>query len=260
MTLTAEQSSNKARYKAAPTAEIIDIVRIAMGEGCIRPCHVYDAVDELICRVQALEGRPKRNCDVHGSYGEAIRAFEDSENAEEYEDMAEWLEKIAEFCESGDDSKRRCYAENALNEITGKQLVPVDAGRRLCSEVDDPEDLKRVSGELEKLYDLTLTEADGVFSLQFKSEKAQSLVKYLNVWYRALNIYKAELKQAKNTEEAAAVQKRYNCFKWTLPELATDNDATKLQMKILSDAISELRKQLDLDMSSSQDTEENSAS
>ena len=114
--------------------------------------------------------------------------------------------------------------------------------------------------ELEKLYDLTLTEADGVFSLQFKSEKAQSLVKYLNVWYRALNIYKAELKQAKNTEEAAAVQKRYNCFKWTLPELATDNDATKLQMKILSDAISELRKQLDLDMSSSQDTEENSAS
>ena len=31
-------------------------------------------------------------------------------------------------------------------------------------------------------------------------------------------------------------------------------------MKILSDAISELRKQLDLDMSSSQDTEENSAS
>ena len=114
--------------------------------------------------------------------------------------------------------------------------------------------------ELEKLYDLTLTEADGVFSLQFKSEKAQSLVKYLDVWYRALNIYKAELKQAKNTEEAAAVQKRYNCFKWTLPELATDNDATKLQMKILSDAISELRKQLDLDMSSSQDTEENSAS
>ena len=114
--------------------------------------------------------------------------------------------------------------------------------------------------ELEKLYDLTLTEADGVFSLQFKSEKAQSLVKYLNVWYRALNIYKAELKQAKNTEEAAAVQKRYNCFKWTLPELATDNDATKLQMKILSDAISELRKQLDLDMSSSQDTEGNPVS
>lgn len=64
MTLTAEQSSNKAEYEAAPTAEIIDIIRTAMGEGCIRPCHVYDAVDELICRIQALENSPKRNCDV----------------------------------------------------------------------------------------------------------------------------------------------------------------------------------------------------
>ena len=64
MTLTAEQSSNKAKYEAAPTAEIIDIIRTAMGEGCIRPCHVYDAVDELICRIQALEDRPKRNCDI----------------------------------------------------------------------------------------------------------------------------------------------------------------------------------------------------
>ena len=64
MKLTAEQSSNKARYEAAPTAEIIDIVRTAMSQGCIRPCHVYDAVDELICRIQALENRPKRNCNV----------------------------------------------------------------------------------------------------------------------------------------------------------------------------------------------------
>ena len=55
MTLTAEQSSNKAMYEAAPTAKIIDIIRTAMGEGCIRPCHVYDAVDELICRIHALE-------------------------------------------------------------------------------------------------------------------------------------------------------------------------------------------------------------
>lgn len=91
MTLTAEQSSNKARYESAPTAEIIDTIRIAMGEGCIRPCHVYDAVDELICRIQALENRPKRNCDVYDSYGNAIRVFEDLENAEDYEDMAEWL-------------------------------------------------------------------------------------------------------------------------------------------------------------------------
>lgn len=76
MTLTAEQSSNKAQYEAAPTAEIIDIIRTAMGEGCIRPCHVYDAVDELICRIQALENRPKRNCDV-GSPQEQERRFKE---------------------------------------------------------------------------------------------------------------------------------------------------------------------------------------
>lgn len=77
MTLTAEQSSNKAEYEAAPTAAIIDIVRTAMGEGCIRPCHVYDAVDELICRIQALENRPKRNCDVGTSedQGERFKHF-----------------------------------------------------------------------------------------------------------------------------------------------------------------------------------------
>ena len=74
MTLTAEQSSNKARYEAATTAEIIDIIRTAMGEGCIRPCHVYDAVDELICRIQALENRPKRNCDV-GTADEQNKRF-----------------------------------------------------------------------------------------------------------------------------------------------------------------------------------------
>lgn len=73
MTLTAEQSSNKARYEAAPTAEIINIIRTAMGEGCIRPCHVYDAVDELICRIQALENRPKRNCDVGTAEEQAKR-------------------------------------------------------------------------------------------------------------------------------------------------------------------------------------------
>lgn len=73
MTLTAEQSSNKAKYEAASTAEIIDIIRTAMGEGCIRPCHVYDAVDELICRIQAL-GIGRRNCDCPTRYGKEARS------------------------------------------------------------------------------------------------------------------------------------------------------------------------------------------
>ena len=39
---------------------------------------------------------PARNCDLCDSYGDAIRAFEDTEDAEEYEDMAEWLLAPAE--------------------------------------------------------------------------------------------------------------------------------------------------------------------
>ena len=55
MTLTKEESSNKERYEAAKTSEIVAIIRMAMSQGCIRPCHVYDAVDEIICRAEAAE-------------------------------------------------------------------------------------------------------------------------------------------------------------------------------------------------------------
>lgn len=91
MTLTTEQSSNKAKYEAAPTAEIIDIIRTAMGEGCIRPCNVYDAVDELICRMQALENRPKRNCDV-GTVEDQSQRFEAFCDANKYvgDDGTNW--------------------------------------------------------------------------------------------------------------------------------------------------------------------------
>ena len=55
MTLTHEESSNKDRYEKADTSEIVNIIRTAMSQGCIRPCHVYDAVDEIICRAEAAE-------------------------------------------------------------------------------------------------------------------------------------------------------------------------------------------------------------
>lgn len=97
MTLTAEQSSNKAKYEAAPTAEIIDIIRTAMGAGCIRPCHVYDAVDELICRVQALENRPKRNCDV-GTVEEQLKRLHNA------------VCNAAKACPDPDWSCAKCFA------------------------------------------------------------------------------------------------------------------------------------------------------
>lgn len=55
MTLTKEQSSNKEAFEAAKTSEIVTIIRTGMSQGCIRPAHLYDAVDEIICRAEAAE-------------------------------------------------------------------------------------------------------------------------------------------------------------------------------------------------------------
>ncbi len=89
--LTIASSTHIARrYEAAPTAEIVDIIRTAMSEGCIRPCHVYDAVNELICRIQALENRPKRNCDVGTAEEQEVRMARycaEHHNKDEFADM-----------------------------------------------------------------------------------------------------------------------------------------------------------------------------
>ncbi len=64
-------------------------------------------------------------------------------------DAAVWLEAIHRFCEAGDD---RCYAEKALNEVSGgMHLMPLDVGARLCAEIDNPEDLSHVSAQLHEV-------------------------------------------------------------------------------------------------------------
>ena len=55
MTLTAEESSNKAEYEALTTGEVIKRIRTAMEAGCIRPCHVFDLVDEVLDRLAKIE-------------------------------------------------------------------------------------------------------------------------------------------------------------------------------------------------------------
>lgn len=53
-----------------------------------------------------------------------------------------WLDQILAFCESG---KKNVYAENALNEISdGICILPYDVNGRICTEVDNLEDLERV--------------------------------------------------------------------------------------------------------------------
>ena len=66
-------------------------------------------------------------------------------------DMQIWLESITAFCESGDDSKRRCYAENAFNAVSDRcSIFPLEIGSRLCTEIDNAADLARVSEVLKK--------------------------------------------------------------------------------------------------------------
>ena len=98
--------------------------------------------------------------------------------------------------------------------------------------------------ELEKLYDLSLIHEDGVYSLQFRSEKSQTLVRYLELWHSALDLYKSELSKTHNTKEAEDALKKYNLFKWSLSDLPSDDDATLLQIKMYEDKIKELREKL----------------
>ncbi|MDC7294972.1 phosphoenolpyruvate mutase [Butyrivibrio sp. DSM 10294] len=65
------------------------------------------------------------------------------------EDWKIWLDKICEFCESGNTN---VYAENALNEVTDKCVIkPADMKNMLCAEIDNPEDLAVVSSKLKEI-------------------------------------------------------------------------------------------------------------
>ena len=65
-----------------------------------------------------------------------------------------WLEKICEFCESGN---TKVYAENALNELNGAANIHIlDVKNKLCSEIDNPEDLAVVSEKLREVESRTV--------------------------------------------------------------------------------------------------------
>ncbi len=65
-----------------------------------------------------------------------------------------WFSRIAEYCRSGDDKKLTCYAENALNEVSGQcDIRPTDFTGLLCAEIDTPADHAAVSDKLSRLRD-----------------------------------------------------------------------------------------------------------
>ncbi len=88
-----------------------------------------------------------------------IEFFDDALSAQplyklKLDDWKIWLEKIIEYCENGN---RKCYAENAFNEISDKcTLVPLDIKNRLCSEIDTPEDLKTVLERVREMKNRTV--------------------------------------------------------------------------------------------------------
>lgn len=60
-----------------------------------------------------------------------------------------WLGHIIDFCESG---KTKVYAEVALNEITDRCPIHIlDVKDRLCTEIDNPEDLAKVKAAVAAL-------------------------------------------------------------------------------------------------------------
>lgn len=70
------------------------------------------------------------------------------------EDWLVWLQNIEKFCES---DNRKCYAENAFNEVSDLcKISPCDVKDMLCAEVDTPEDLAVVSKKLAEVNERTV--------------------------------------------------------------------------------------------------------
>ena len=62
-------------------------------------------------------------------------------------DWLVWLQKINEFCETG---QTNCYAEKAFNEVSDKcRIFPMDVRDALCNEIDNLEDLAKMRGALQ---------------------------------------------------------------------------------------------------------------
>ena len=69
-------------------------------------------------------------------------------------DWKVWLDRIAAFCEAG---QVTCYAEDALNEISGScEIFPIDIKGMLCREVDNPDDLAVAAGHLKEVEKRTV--------------------------------------------------------------------------------------------------------
>ncbi len=62
-----------------------------------------------------------------------------------------WLDQIVNFCDRGE---RNVYAENALNEVSDRVCIkPFDVNQRICTEVDNLDDLERVQTMMKEIVE-----------------------------------------------------------------------------------------------------------
>ena len=67
----------------------------------------------------------------------------------EKKDWLVWLDRIIQFCDS---DNRKCYAENAFNEVSDLCVInPLDVEGALCAEIDTPDDLAVISARLHEI-------------------------------------------------------------------------------------------------------------
>ncbi len=70
------------------------------------------------------------------------------------QDWLVWLTNIEKFCEV---DNRKCYAENAFNEVSDKcKIYPCDVQDMLCAEIDTPEDLKVICQKVAEVNERTV--------------------------------------------------------------------------------------------------------
>ena len=70
------------------------------------------------------------------------------------EDWLVWLGEIEKYCEA---DNRKCYAENAFNEVSDQcKIYPCDVKDMLCAEIDTPEDLEVISQRVKEINERTV--------------------------------------------------------------------------------------------------------
>ena len=85
-------SSNSEEYEKCDDESIITIIRSGMEAGCISPSHLYDAVDELICRVQQYAEMKKRINEVKA---------DNTSKRDMFPITATWLNETLDYIETG---------------------------------------------------------------------------------------------------------------------------------------------------------------